>query len=905
MTIPEYIIIKDKDGKITAYLSPKADNLKDCYPDARLNGESTLEFQLPATSEKIEELTPECQIWAGGRVYSLLNDESVDTIMDESGKLWTKFMAIERWNDLDNQFAEPYLTNDPTTPPTDLSVKILSGGDNLSGGLYFTGSAAHAMYAILQYSDWNMGVVDVPGIHDLEVEKVSILQVIKQIQEIWGGYLVWDSENKVVHLRSGDTWQSYTGFQIRYAKNMKHITRTQSNRIVTKLYAFGADDLDIASVNDGKKYVENHSFTSRNYVDIYSNPDIYDPQELKEKAEAELALRCKPRYNYKTKMVDLRTLPEYSHEDFSLGDMADILNEKLDITDKARIIRHKYNLFQPWQCELELGDPEERLVEKLKASFDTSNFIDNTFKSTGNISGKKLVDGTVIGNKIAKAALDASKFNTKQIILTNDVWTDNSPSSGYVSWNSHKLFYAGVEYTISAGNTNKKYIVWRKDISSTQYQTYTEQEFANVTLADYDFVIAVNNGGIHDIAWYNRLARQFIGSAFIAEAAIKTAHIAEAQIVDAHISNLSVSKLTSGIITADNIYVGSDQKFWLSGANQNLVVNDGTRDRVIVGKNGSDYGIWVKDSSGGTILSASGLGVNVVGNEQILDNSIESVKIKSLSADLINAVEGIVLGANATITWEELPSLPNAEQVGAKPYDWVPGISDVTGLEGRLTYIDGQGIYTGTLTAQQINAIQGIQLGSNAIINWNEINRDPKTDDAYDLADDAYSYAGSAYSRAGTAIGYTQQLASGTYTGPYSSTTFINGTTVYSPVVRGGYVVGTKLFAVNNPNATISGGDISGYKRLIIDNNGIVSYNDDDELDGIRINANDGFGTIRFYYNDEPRGHLQQSGGSIFLKGETNLYIRSGTKTYIENNVSFANATSIDWGNHAPVARFK
>ena len=47
-----------------------------------------------------------------------------------------------------------------------------------------------------------------------------------------------------------------------------------------------------------------------------------------------------------------------------------------------------------------------------------------------------------------------------------------------------------------------------------------------------------------------------------------------------------------------------------------------------------------------------------------------------------------------------------------------PAVSNVVGLGTRLTYIDGTGIYTGTLTAGQINAINGISLGANATIDW-------------------------------------------------------------------------------------------------------------------------------------------------------------------------------------------
>lgn len=428
MQIPKNIQIKN-NGKITAYLSPKADGLKDCYADCRLNGESKLEFMLPATSEKVNELTPECEIWVNGKVYILRNDDAIETVRDDKNRLWTKVMAHERWYELDFSFIEPSISNDPTAdPPADLAVIIVGGGSDLSGGRYQVGTAAHALYAILQGSGWTLGTCDVEGIRDLEAEKTSRLGLIKMVQEIWGGYLLFDSVNKIIHLRDPNKWQPYNGFQIRYRKNLKHITRTQSNRIITKLYPFGHDDLDIAAVNNGKKYITNFSYTSREYVGIYKNQDIYDQQELLEKAQAELELMCRPRYLYRVKLVDVRALPEYSHEDFTLGDMVDIIDPDVaPDSPRPRIIRHKYNIFQPWECELDIGDPEERLIEQLKASFKTTQFVGDRFNGSGRMSGNYLEDLTVddakikslTANKITAGTIDASKINVININAAN------------------------------------------------------------------------------------------------------------------------------------------------------------------------------------------------------------------------------------------------------------------------------------------------------------------------------------------------------------------------------------------------------------------------------------------------------------------------------------------------------
>lgn len=422
MEIPKHIVVKDSDDKIIAYLSPKADGLKDCYIDTKLNGESRLDFQIPASNEKWSLITAESKIIAGGREFTLLHEDALTTERDENNKLWGRVFALESYEKLNYQFPEPYICNDPTiTNPADLTVIIVGGGTDLSGGRYAVGTAGHALYAVLNGSGWSVGTVDVTGIHDLEMEKTSRLELVKAIQDTWGGYLVWDSVNKTVSLRSGDAWQPYNGFQIRYKKNLKHITRTQSNKIYTKIYPFGHDDLDIASVNGGMKYITNYSYTSRTYVGIYKNQDIYDAQELKDKATAELALNCRPRYNYKVKIADLRTLPEYNHEDFTVGDMADVIDPDVSPdSPRPRILRHRYNLFQPWNCEIELGDPEERLIEDLKASFDTSDFVGSVFNSIGKLSGQSIENLTITTEKIANLAITADKI-VKGTITSNEI----------------------------------------------------------------------------------------------------------------------------------------------------------------------------------------------------------------------------------------------------------------------------------------------------------------------------------------------------------------------------------------------------------------------------------------------------------------------------------------------------
>lgn len=365
-----------------AFLSPDGDGIKDCYVDTELNSSCSLDFYLPLASEKWAYLTDAYRIYAGGKEFVIQNPDAV--VVERDGqKIWGAVKAKESWILLGKKYVT--VCNDPSTPdPTAWSaVVIVSGGSDLSGGRYAVGSAGHALYALLNGSGWTVGVVDVEGTYDLETEKESLLSNINKVQETWGGYLVWDSIKKTVSLRSEENWRNYTGFGIHYAKNLKSITRTDDYDIVTRLYPFGEDDLNIGTVNSGVIYLDNHSYTNEVLEGIWTNQDLSDAQQLKDAGTKELAVMCKPRHAYSVKMLDLRTVPGYEHETFDIGHMVDVIDSDLGIDVQVRIIKYKYNVFQPWLCDLDVGDPIEKIQASIADTIRMADFIKSNKSNTG------------------------------------------------------------------------------------------------------------------------------------------------------------------------------------------------------------------------------------------------------------------------------------------------------------------------------------------------------------------------------------------------------------------------------------------------------------------------------------------------------------------------------------------
>ena len=396
-SIPEYIEVKATDGNTVAFLSPESDGVV-AWIDDEQNGSCTIEIELPitgsteeqaskilttkgvtsevttlATGDKWQYLTDKYRIYADGKEFVILNPDAVDKQRDGK-KLTGKIKAHESWTLLGKKFQT--ISNDPQNPSPPWGAVIIVSGGAAHGG-FDPGSAGSALSYLLNGTGWTVDTVDVTGTYDLETEKESVLYNINQVQEKWGGILVWDSVNKTVSLRDEEAYQPYTGYQIRYAKNLKGINRVDDYDIVTRLYPFGENDLNISAVNGGLLYLDNQSYSTEVLEGVWYNQDIADQTQLKAQAEKQLAVMCKPRHNYKTEVLDLRSLPGYGHETFKRSDMVDLYDEEFGANARVRIIRYRYNVFQPWLCDMELGDPIEKIQATVAQTVLMAKFYKN------------------------------------------------------------------------------------------------------------------------------------------------------------------------------------------------------------------------------------------------------------------------------------------------------------------------------------------------------------------------------------------------------------------------------------------------------------------------------------------------------------------------------------------------
>ncbi len=186
-------------------------------------------------------------------------------------------------------------------------------------------------------------------------------------------------------------------------------------------------------------------------------------------------------------------------------------------------------------------------LRAVNTSGEVSDYTDSVVGTSSGIVATDIDDFSVV----------ATKMFTNTVILSGDVWSNNSPGGGSVAWNAHYITFGGAYYLISAGNTALRYVTWTEGDtggSGTVADPYLSSYAggASWTAVNNKFNIAINESGIHQLVW-NSSANMVIGSAFILNAAIVEAKIDNLAVTNAKIRSCNVSKLTAGTILSKTI----------------------------------------------------------------------------------------------------------------------------------------------------------------------------------------------------------------------------------------------------------------------------------------------------------------------------------------------------------------
>ena len=399
MMLGERIVLK-RANQID-YLSER-DGIASCRQKVEINGSSTLEIELVRKSFKWEYLeAPDLEVLANGRVYFPFGDGWLSKTRN-SDAVTIPVTLQEIWIKLSKKFVSAYNSVNAVTSRHTVTLLGNSYDPVYVNGVritnpYSAGTAQYMFYILLYGTGWAIDTTYdgmwPDGRFDLETDKKSVLGNLEALRDLYGGMLLWDSDNKRVALVDESKYFADSGFAARYGVNQNGIEKKENRDIATKLYVYGNGGLNITAVNGGREYLENYSYTKEVLEDVVVNNDIYSQDALLRWGRQQLEKRHKPRYTYTVDLINYVKTPALMEP--KVGELATVYDPEITQTAiSTRITGVDQNLLIPEDCSVTLGDVAATFGGKVFEILSTQATVKDMVSGVGKISGSLIRGAT-------------------------------------------------------------------------------------------------------------------------------------------------------------------------------------------------------------------------------------------------------------------------------------------------------------------------------------------------------------------------------------------------------------------------------------------------------------------------------------------------------------------------------
>lgn len=390
-------------------------NVGELYIDTQFQGVEELHFQLPAEDPRALYLIadgmieyPEGRFWINSN-FDDTNPQPVRTV--KAKPLWDKLT----WRSKPGIF-----TIENKTPLEGL--ELILDGSGWSAGTVTTNSATYTYEAI----------------------DATNLELLRSWATITKSELTFDTAAKTVSLTNASGAEKNLGFF--YGSNLDRITRTFIPPQVTRLYPYGANDLDITEVNPtGTAYIENYSWYMTTYGLTenqararfqkdwaWQDTRFLLPLPLMEAAQTYLTELSKPQISYKGRVVDLSRLTTVTADAVVPGDWVALYDEVLGYSNKTRITRYiDYPV-----------EPSRNVVELELFNKGTTNVLDQS-RTIDYDKMRILVDQNELGLTIT-----STQQNVNQMIITS-VGEASLAASGHIIGEATGSGVLAIEFKIN------------------------------------------------------------------------------------------------------------------------------------------------------------------------------------------------------------------------------------------------------------------------------------------------------------------------------------------------------------------------------------------------------------------------------------------------------------------------
>lgn len=446
----QLLAVFNKDDEDQTLINPRIEK--------KQNSEAIFTFTIDTKNPKWKEINnPENLYLVDGMMFSTNFDGSFKENITENDEQTVEVTAYERQQLLSRKFVRAWNSETNLEKIDTFMVVILSNGnldlknnDTIVTTRYPKGSSGYALEGLLYGTGWTVGTCDIYEYEngqvvkdennnpvyskfDLETDQMNIYDNILKIQELWGGILVFDSVNKIVHHRNESIYLPYNGYEVRYQKNMQSLEKAYNNKIITKLCPLGENGLNIKNVNTNSVWLENYTYTNTVLEGIENNPDLTDPMQLKKWGERKLQMLCRPSIELDVKLALLYKVEGYELETIDLNDIVRVIgyqkifpsvviSENTIIGEDVIIGGASYEELRIVEFSYSLWDKSDATIKLSNITLDSTDIFRKAIIATNDVNS-----GALVGyNKIITSINNASEKNTIDPIKLKNIYIPNT-----------------------------------------------------------------------------------------------------------------------------------------------------------------------------------------------------------------------------------------------------------------------------------------------------------------------------------------------------------------------------------------------------------------------------------------------------------------------------------------------
>ena len=500
-------------------------------------------------------------------------------------------------------------------------------------------------------------VVDQSGItykRTVQLDSATPLDVLEQCRSTFVNVTYrFDNVAKTVTIISMANGQNLGAFATRDLNLKENNYKGKSTGFITRLYAYGKDGLSFASINGGKAYVENYTYSNRVICGFWKDERYTVAANLLADAQARLAELAVPARSFECNVVDLAAVnpQKYGFLDFTLFSVVSLIDAtRSGAKIEHRVIERWRYPYLPEQNKVTLSTAAPRIQSQVAQAINNFNNPNSVWQQQQRSAQQNAIEnatsqitGAKGGNM--RAIYDSSGnwtelvvMNTEDILTASKLWRFNIGGFGY-SPNGYNGPYttaitmdgAIVADFITTGTLDASLVtVENLDASKITTGTLSANRIAANSIAVSKLTGSISNGN-----WKIDLdAGTFsIGEISANKITAGTIDASVVTVTNINASNISAGTLSAARIAANSIAVAKLTGSISGGLSNSWEINltDGTLTVGNISADNITAGTINAENINVTNINGANIKTGTVGSDPLASSAVTNAKIANLT----------------------------------------------------------------------------------------------------------------------------------------------------------------------------------------------------------------------------------------------------------------------------------